>query len=675
MNKKFITETKKNIYRPEIDGLRAIAVIAVIINHFNKEILPSGYLGVDIFFVISGYVITSSLLNKKSENFSKFITNFYERRFKRLIPALIPFTIFTGILICFFNSEPAISLKTGITSLFGLSNIYLFSISTNYFADSTQLNAFAHTWSLNLEKQFYLFYPILIWLTGFAFKNKNRTKTLFLANFILIFISLGAYIYVYQINESAAYFLTPYRLWEMAAGCITFLLFEKKRTFRTKSSSFLKNFLEKKFFKAKTYYLFFFIFIIFFLPESLSLEATILIVFLTSLLIYALSKQDKLFTLLTNKFIIHIGKISYSLYLWHWTVLCISRLTIGINLVTAPLQILLIYFFAFTSHKWVETPFRNKQWSLRRLNTIFKGSIALFSTSFFLFFLLKPLNGILYAGDYKYDVLVSRSRIYKKNKINITGTDQSFEYNGLNCHFPERTNYDQIMNFNKCSIKKENSRKIYFVGNSYTDHLRETHYLISNQQKISINGISISGCLFPQNQFQKECGDFQKSQENIILNNIKKGDIVVISNNFPIEKSQRNYDLLSIHFQNIELFSRKIENKKGKVVLFGPLPIFKVRNISLCKNNWFQPIQNKECYISKNEFLNKRNFIYKLLKNLPKEISIYYPSEVLCPNGKCSMMDSENRPLFIDGSHLTDFANKEYIFKDFMSFMKKEKII
>ncbi len=387
MNKEFIRKENKFLYRPEIDGLRAIAVIAVIINHFNKEILPSGYLGVDIFFVISGYVITSSLSNKKSEDFWKFITNFFERRVKRLIPALIPFTIITGILICFFNPEPSISLKTGITSLFGLSNIYLLRLSTDYFADSTQLNAFTHTWSLDLEEQFYIVFPLLIWFTGFASQKKNGVKNLFLTTFILIVISLVAYIYTYQIDKSAAYFLMPNRFWEMAAGCITFLIFEKKRTFRTKSSSFLKHFFENKFLKVKPFYLSLFILIIFFLPESSSLVATILIVFITSLLIYSLSKRDKLFNLLTNKFILHVGKISYSLYLWHWTVLCISRWTFGINLTTAPFQILLMYLFAFYSYKYVETPFRNKQWSLSQLQTIFKGFLALFSSSFFLFFL------------------------------------------------------------------------------------------------------------------------------------------------------------------------------------------------------------------------------------------------------------------------------------------------
>ena len=89
----------KSRYRPEIDGLRAFAVVAVIINHFNKEILPNGYLGVDIFFVISGFVITSSLYQRPSKNFKEFISGFYERRIKRLVPALSIFVLITSITI------------------------------------------------------------------------------------------------------------------------------------------------------------------------------------------------------------------------------------------------------------------------------------------------------------------------------------------------------------------------------------------------------------------------------------------------------------------------------------------------------------------------------------------------------------------------------------------------
>ena len=158
----------KSGYRPEIDGLRAFAVVTVIINHFNKNILPGGYLGVDIFFVISGFVITSSLYQRPSENFKDFITGFYERRIQRLVPALSVFVLITSIAICFFNAQPGNSLITGLTSLFGLSNIYLLKNSTDYFAQSTELNVFTNTWSLGVEEQFYILFPFLIWFSGFG---------------------------------------------------------------------------------------------------------------------------------------------------------------------------------------------------------------------------------------------------------------------------------------------------------------------------------------------------------------------------------------------------------------------------------------------------------------------------------------------------------------------------
>ena len=112
-------------YRPEIDGLRGVAVIAVILNHTSSKILPSGFLGVDIFFVISGFVLTLSLQDKNYKNFFEFFTSFFYRRIKRLLPALIIFCITTGIFITLVDPLPQSDHMTGITGLLGYSNIYL----------------------------------------------------------------------------------------------------------------------------------------------------------------------------------------------------------------------------------------------------------------------------------------------------------------------------------------------------------------------------------------------------------------------------------------------------------------------------------------------------------------------------------------------------------------------
>ena len=226
MNTKVITkkENKPNKYRVEIDGLRAVAVFAVILNHFDKQLLPNGYLGVDLFFVISGYVITSSLKNNKYKEFTKFIINFYERRLRRLIPLLAFFTIIVGTLTVFLNTSPGVSINTGFYGLFGISNIYLFSQSTDYFAQSTDLNPFTHTWSLAVEEQFYLFYPLLLWFCGYCQGSKNRSKRVLISLLFLSIPSLLGFIFLYKVNQPAAYFLMPFRFWEISFGSIIFLL-------------------------------------------------------------------------------------------------------------------------------------------------------------------------------------------------------------------------------------------------------------------------------------------------------------------------------------------------------------------------------------------------------------------------------------------------------------------
>ena len=359
----------KSKYRPEIDGLRAFAVVAVIINHFNKDLLPSGYLGVDIFFVISGYVITSSLAGRESKNFGDFLTGFYERRIKRLVPALVVLVLITSVLICLFNPDPGTALVLGWRSLFGISNINLYQASTDYFAQSTELNPFTHTWSLGVEEQFYLLFPFLVWFSGFGQQTAKGARNLFFSVGALSVASLIAFIYLYQVNQPAAYFLMPPRFWEMAAGCLIFIGFQK----RAKFEQALEQVPPLLVVATMVGVMFF--------PVSAAVPATIGIVVLAAVLITCLKKGTAAYTFFTFEKVVYVGLISYSLYLWHWSVLSISRWTIEIHWWSVPIQAGLMLLIASGSYKYTEQPARTGGKNAGRKITLISGLSIVIASS------------------------------------------------------------------------------------------------------------------------------------------------------------------------------------------------------------------------------------------------------------------------------------------------------
>ncbi|MEM9948709.1 MAG: acyltransferase, partial [Cyanobacteria bacterium P01_D01_bin.36] len=372
-------------YRPEIDGLRAIAVIAVIINHFNASSLPSGFLGVDIFFVISGFVVTSSLSRKSGLSWKDYLLTFYSRRIKRLIPALVVCVLITAVIGCLFVEDPRTSLRTGLASLIGASNLYLLKESTDYFGQSGELNLFTQTWSLGVEEQFYLVFPILLGLCGFSrMQRRNGRRNLFFVVLTLSVLSLVGYVHLnYQLRFSSAFFLMPARFWELGAGCLIFLM--------AKRISALPRFkvLLAPVSAAGLIGLLFF-------SPSFQMFATLATVFFTSTLLWSFRENGRLVSLFSQSWMVQIGLLSYSLYLWHWSVLVLSRWTVGISKWTVPVQLLLILGLAIASNRWIEKPLRYAKWSTGQLQTIGYGFAATFTSAVVLVGLAVPLKGKLF---------------------------------------------------------------------------------------------------------------------------------------------------------------------------------------------------------------------------------------------------------------------------------------
>lgn len=424
-------------YRPEIDGLRAFAVIAVIINHFNKNLLPSGYLGVDIFFVISGYVITSSLTGRASNGFGDFLSGFYVRRVRRLVPALVVFVLLTSLLIAVFSPNPQLALETGATSLFGLSNIFLYRRSTDYFAEATELNPFTHTWSLGVEEQFYLLFPLLIWLSGYARQNHNGARNLFVWLTALASASLIGFIILYPANQSAAYFLMPTRFWEMAAGCLIFIGFHKRAR------------IEQALARIPPLLVIIAMAVVMMLPVATAVPATVLIVLLSALLMACLRPGTAMHGIFTNPRVVHIGLISYSLYLWHWGVLAISRSTIGVTPVTALFQLPLMLVLAEMSYRWIETPWRHKTSDGSRIWWILGGlaSLALAAAGSRGLGLASN-RGLLYVGHYRNEF------------VNV-------QY-GMGCELAGRT---PTRNWRQCLTRTNRQPSLFVLGDSHASNL------------------------------------------------------------------------------------------------------------------------------------------------------------------------------------------------------------
>ena len=639
----------KSKYRPEIDGLRAFAVIAVIINHFNKSILPSGYLGVDIFFVISGYVITSSLSVRKSNNFWEFLIGFYERRIKRLIPALVFFVLTASIFISFFNYDPTITLRTGISSLFGLSNIYLLKQSTNYFAQSTELNLFTHTWSLGVEEQFYFLFPFIIWFSGFGKHSLRGRKNLFIIVLFLVIISLIFYISIYTFDQSATYFLMPTRFWEMATGCLIYLLLEKK-------GEFLKN-IEK----ISPSLILILIISVMFLPISYAVPSTIMIVCLTSILIACLRENTKLFNFFISKNIVHIGLISYSLYLWHWGVISLSRWTIGIYWWSIPFQVLLIYTLAEFSFKFVESPFRKKTWALRKLLTILKGIIILIFSAITIFTLDKTFNGKLFLGD-------NSIKFSQEDKITspIVIDNQNINFGGADCFLESNNEVANEINLDKCILGDLTGAKkrVLIIGNSYSASFASSFVDIYLKNKDYLFILTSSWGASPVKELKNNT-PWSKSNiyywEKVIpslLSLLKEGDVVFAINdlNYDFEKSKPSMKVkISLLEKGLINFAKDLSKRSINLLVMHNLPYVRESgcDISAFNRQWFNPFGSPCKLPNREDSLKYRKSLDDLFSKLEskKIIKVVDLFDIFCPNKECGFYNKNGTLLYRDGIH------------------------
>jgi PAS domain S-box-containing protein len=344
-------------YRPEIDGLRAIAVIPVILFHAGFQLFSGGFVGVDIFFVISGYLITTIILaDLEAGRFS--ILNFYERRARRILPAL--YLVMASCLpfawLWLMPSDAKEFLKSVMAVLVFASNIFFWRQS-DYFDTDTELKPLLHTWSLGVEEQFYVLFPMFLM---FSWQLGRKKIVVFLT--ITALLSLALAEYAISRNPNATFFLLPTRAWELAMGSlIAFYLRGKERgqfppVFRQILSLVglgLIAFGVLAFSKETPF------------PGFSALIPTVG----AGLIIVFALPGTLVGRLLVSRVLVGVGLVSYSAYLWHQPLLSFARhrsFTEPNNMVIA-LILVLTFGLAYVTWRYVEQPFRHKEMMTKRL--------------------------------------------------------------------------------------------------------------------------------------------------------------------------------------------------------------------------------------------------------------------------------------------------------------------
>ena len=477
-------------YRHDIDALRGYAVIAVILYHFKIPFFQGGFIGVDIFFVISGYLITSILFTEMTKSHFSFI-NFYERRIRRIVPILF-FVILISILVqnkLFLYDEKIEFYKIILSITFFVSNFW-FAKSGSYFEPDVSNSHLLHTWSLSIEEQFYICFPLFLF---FIYKRKPVfiLICLFLLSFILannggILKKTFPFYDDFSLIKlpSNSFYLLPTRIWELLAGSIIAIIKLKENTFG-KNIKFKRNTL----YTLYTFgYLLIFLSFIFFSDKIYhpSIFTLIPIIGISIILFFGIEIQNQsiLDKILNNNIIRNVGLISYSLYLWHLPVLYFYIDYFGpkkFQIYETFFLIAFSFFLSILSYNFIEKVFRKK--------IIFKKGktityFIILSLGFALFSIYK-INFYNFKKDYSDDIIkIVEEKIYYKNKFFTDCLSDPRKY---------------ISPSNSCILGEQNNINYAFIGDSHMGILSQE--LDKNLKIQNLGGyqLTYNGCL-PSNE-------------------------------------------------------------------------------------------------------------------------------------------------------------------------------
>ena len=653
-------------YLDHIDALRALSVIFVILFHINPEIFFFGYLGVDIFFVISGYVITNSIYQEQVKN-KKNILSFYIKRFKRLYPVL--FLVIVSFLLFYIFLSPLSGntnfyLGSALTALFGVSNFFFINNEVNYFL-SESVNPLLHTWSLGIEEQFYLIYPIFL-LTIFKIFKENFNK-IFLNILLITVISFS--IYYFNSTIIGDFYFPLARFWEISLGCLVFFI--------PKINYKIKLILQIIILTIVIYCL------INFNNQKIIQNYNLLTTLLTSFLIFSLRgiENNKLNIFIKKSYLPYLGRLSYSIYLWHLPILYFCEIYLsGIYMIITFLFSTLV--FSLISYHKFELPLRNSNIIEKKFNQFKKNSIALV---LILIFIIIGIKNLELQSIYSY----LKTFNYPEAKLSKFLKRLDFRHEN---YLQNKCKYDDLTL--ECLLSHEKSHAVYLTGDSHANHFL----------------LSIDGINYLNKFFYNEIGDceiigkylYKKSfNNNKCKNQIRTDKFIKKFNELEFENKTLILSLrLSEYFKdewkikdsqkdsklNKKRFIKKKYNEfidkfnTSNIILVTTVPESQIHTEKCIFNEFLgKNIDDKifnKCHFKKKIDINRnnliKNFLYEIVKN-KSNVFIYDPYEKLCPDELCHNYN-EDKDFFMlnDKDHLSIEAGK-FLSDDIGKFIKNLK--
>lgn len=589
-------------YRPEIDGLRAIAVLLVLIFHIDKELLPGGFIGVDVFFVISGFLITSIIQKSlQSESFS--YKSFYVNRIKRLLPlffAVVLFSILAGYFILLPVDFEVFGSDVLAANLF-LANLKS-ALSFNYF-ESKQL--LLHFWSLAVEEQFYFIMP-----TALLLIHKYVKKFLI---HILIFFFLGSLVlaeFASSVPDYAqwSYFLLPTRAWELLGGCMLAVM---KINVHRKIGSALS-----------ILGIFMIILSVFIIDEMSVFPGLIALIPVLGAMFLIVGGENGFGYVLKAKPLVVIGLMSYSIYMWHWPIIIVIRTIFKINDFTL-LQLAFLSIFivgiGYLSQKYIEDFFRYMKNINLKKAVLYYFLIPFAITSAFSFYVYSN-NGM--PERYNVDEIYTKTSTTKCSHIDI------------GCYI---------------TALEDKSNNVLMIGDSHADHFSNLFSKWFDDEKLSLRLFAAGGCNFYSQSFYNTSCEVVKSKLKTVLQNV---NTVIIAKRFDgVYKDE-------IFLKEFKDYVSQLTESGISVIIVKQVPKFRDSNFL---NDWLVSRRYGSSFdynnnVMEDSYISANETVLNLFAD-NKDMYVLDLNNTLLVGDVYKKFDENNMPLYYNSNHLTAYAS------------------